>query len=362
MRYADCLLGKEANKLITMNYFYCLQQSFIIAEIGVNHNGDITLAKKLVEAAKKAGADAVKFQTFSADTLVSPGTPKVHYQLNTSSVDETHYEMLKRLELSKQAHLDLATYCQMQEIDFISTPYDIQSAAFLAEMDVRFFKTASADLVDLPLQRFIAATGKPTIIATGMATLGEVERVVNIYLEEGNANIVLLHAVSNYPCSDESLNLRAMHTIAKAFSLPIGFSDHSEGYLGAVLSIAMGAKVIEKHFTLDKSMAGPDHKASSTPIEFAELVRNVRRAEQMLGSARKICQSEERQMAMVSRKSLTLTRDIQAGETLTDGDVQLMRPGTGVSANFISRFVGQSVRIDLNVGRQLRWSDIEECK
>ena len=361
MRYADCVPGKGADKLITMNYFSALQQSFIIAEIGVNHNGNIALAKKLVEAAKKAGADAVKFQTFKAATLVSPGTPKVHYQLNTSSVDETHYEMLKRLELSKQAHLDLAAYCQVLEIDFISTPYDIQSAGFLAEIGVRFFKTASADLVDLPLQRFIAATGKPAIIATGMATLGEVERVVNIYLEEGNSNVVLLHAVSNYPCSDESLNLRVMYTLAKAFSLPVGFSDHSEGYLGAVLSIAMGAKVIEKHFTLDKSMAGPDHKASSTPLEFAELVRNVRRAEQMLGSARKICQPEERQMAMVSRKSLTLTRDMQAGEALTDVDIQLMRPGTGVGASFMPRFVGQQVRIKLNAGHQLRWSDIEDC-
>jgi N,N'-diacetyllegionaminate synthase len=362
MRYADCVFGKEADKLITMNYFSSLKQSFIIAEIGVNHNGDIALAKKLVEAAKKAGADAVKFQTFAAATLVSPGTPKVHYQLNTSFADETHYEMLKRLELSYQAHIDLATYCQQLEIEFLSTPYDIQSAAFLAEMDVRFFKTASADLVDLPLQRFIAAIGKPTVIATGMATLGETERVVNIYAEEGNANVVLLHAVSNYPCSDESLNLRAMHTLAQAFSLPVGFSDHSKGYLGAVLSIAMGARVIEKHFTLDKSMAGPDHKASSTPLEFAELVRNIRRAEQMLGSAQKSCQSEERQMAMVSRKSLTLTRDIQAGETLTDVDVQLMRPGTGVDASFIPKFVGQSVSIDLNAGHQLRWSDIEDCK
>jgi N,N'-diacetyllegionaminate synthase len=343
-----------------MNYFSTIKQSFIIAEIGVNHNGDVALAKKLVEAAKTAGADAVKFQTFKAAALVSPSTPKVHYQLNTTSVDETHYEMLKRLELSKQAHIDLFAYCQKLKIEFISTPYDIQSAGFLIELGVRFFKTASADLVDLPLQRFIAATGKPGIIATGMATLGEVELVVNIYSEEGNSNVVLLHAVSNYPCSDESLNLRVMSTLAKAFSIPVGFSDHSEGFLGAVLSIAMGAKVIEKHFTLDKSMPGPDHKASSTPLEFAELVRNVRRAEQMLGSTRKICQPEEREMAMVSRKSLTLARDIKTGETLKDEDVQLMRPGSGIDASHLSRFVGQQLRIKLNAGHQLRWSDIED--
>ncbi|CAN1534442.1 SpsE Sialic acid synthase [Methylophilaceae bacterium] len=342
-----------------MNYFSTLQQSFIIAEIGVNHNGDINLAKKLIEAAKSAGADAVKFQTFTAASLVSPDTPKVHYQLNTSSIDETHYEMLKRLELSKKDHFDLATYCQKLEIDFISTPYDIQSAAFLAEMNVPFFKTASADLVDIPLQRYIAATGKPTMIATGMASIGEVERVVNIYEEADNSNIVLLHAVSNYPCSDESLNMRAMSTLAQSFYLPVGFSDHSVGHLAAVISIAMGAKVIEKHFTLDKSMTGPDHRASSTPLEFSELVLNVRRAERMLGCARKICQPEERQMAAVSRKSLTLARDLKAGDVLLDVDVQLMRPGTGVGAIFIDKFLGQSVRTDLRAGHQLRWSDIE---
>lgn len=342
-----------------MNYFSALQQSYIIAEIGVNHNGDINLAKRLVNAAKIAGADAVKFQTFTAATLASACTPKVDYQLNTTSVDETHFQMLERLELSKQAHIELFSFCQSVGIDFISTPYDIQSAAFLMEMNVRFFKTASADLVDIPLHRFIAATGKPVIIATGMSTLGEVERVVEIYEKEGNPNVILLHAVSNYPCTDESLNLRAMNTMGQAFSLPVGLSDHSLGYLGAVLSIAMGAKVIEKHFTLDKSMIGPDHKASSTPSEFFELVCNVRRAERMLGSARKYCQPEERQMASVSRKSLTLARNIKAGDTLTDIDVQLMRPGTGVAATFIDNFVGQSVRENLSAGHQLRWSDIE---
>lgn len=342
-----------------MNHFSSLQQSFIIAEIGVNHNGNIALAKKLVEAAKQSGADAVKFQTFTATALVSPGTPKVHYQVSTTSAEETHYEMLKRLELSHQTHLDLAAYCQELEIDFLSTPYDIQSAAFLEAMNVRFFKTASADLVDLPLQRYIASTGKPSIVATGMATLGEVERVVDIYQEAGNPNLVLLHAVSNYPCSDESLNLRAMHTLTQAFSLPVGFSDHSKGYLAAVISIAMGAKVIEKHFTLDKSMAGPDHKASSTPTEFAELVRNVRCAERMLGTARKICQPEERQMASVSRKSLVLARSMRAGEALTVEDIQLKRPGTGIDAGFIPSLVGHTVRTDLTAGHQLRWSDLE---
>ena len=342
-----------------MGLFSHLQQSFIIAEIGVNHNGDLGLAKKLVYAAKESGADAVKFQTFKASTLVSPSTPKVQYQLTTSTANETHYEMLKRLELTKQAHIELFLYCNELGIEFLSTPYDIESAAFLIEMGVRYIKTASADLVDLPLQRFIAGSGRPAIIATGMATLGEIERVVGIYAQNRNEDIILLHAVSNYPCSDASLNLRVMQTMANAFSLPIGFSDHSNGYMGAVLSVALGAKVIEKHFTLDKSMQGPDHKASSTPAEFTELVKSVRRAEVMLGSSRKICQPEERQMSEVSRKSLTLIRDMKAGEVLTNLEIGLMRPGTGIEAVFYEKFVGKVLRIDLSAGHQLKWLDIE---
>lgn len=267
--------------------------------------------------------------------------------------------MLKRLELSKQDHIDLAEYCKNLAIEFISTPYDIQSAKFLDEMGMRFFKTASADIVDIPLQRFIAATRKPTIIATGMSTLGEVERVVNIYEELGSNNVVLLHAVSNYPCSDESLNMRTLHTLTQAFSTPIGFSDHSVGHLGAAISIAMGAKVIEKHFTLDKLMVGPDHKASSTPLEFSELVSNVRRAERMLGSAMKRCQPEECQMATVSRKSLTLIRSMRAGSLLTHSDIQLMRPGTGIDASFLDKFIGHILQADLKAGHQLKWTDIE---
>lgn len=343
-----------------MNYFSLLTNVFIIAEIGVNHNGDICLAKKLIDAAKQAGADAVKFQTFTAETLASPDTPKVSYQVATTSVHESHFEMLKRLELSPEGHRELASYCKAADIEFLSTPYDISSANFLATMDIRIFKTASADLVDLPLQRCIASLGKPTIVATGMATLGEIERVVGIYEEAGNPHLVLLHCVSNYPCSDESLNLRAMNTLADAFALPVGFSDHSEGCIAAVLSVARGAKVIEKHFTLDKGMVGPDHKASCTPEEFVDLVSNVRRAERMLGKQRKICQPEEKQMAMVSRKSLVLSRRVQEGEVLQFSDMQLRRPGNGIDASFMSALTGKTMRKNCEAGHQLRWTDLED--
>ena len=271
----------------TNNFFKNLTQCFIIAEIGVNHNGDITLAKEMIDAAKESGADAVKFQTFSAETLASEDTPKVNYQENTTSKSETHFEMLKKLELSKDSHFELINYCNDLNIKFLSTPYDIESAKFLSEIGVDMYKTSSADLIDLPLQKFLAFTGKPVIVATGMATLGEIEYVTNIFQNASNENIVLLHCVSNYPCSDASINLRAMNTLGTAFQVPVGFSDHSEGTLAASLSIAFGAKVIEKHFTLDKSLLGPDHRASSTPEEFFKLVRKVRQSEAILGSPKK---------------------------------------------------------------------------
>jgi len=341
------------------SFFRELDRCYLIAEIGVNHNGDVNIARQMIDAAKQSGADAVKFQTFNAAALVTQGTPKVRYQEATTSLDETHYEMIRKLELGKPEHRDLAAYCDEVGIDFLSTPYDIDSAQFLYELGVKMYKTASADLVDLPLQHYIASTGKPTIVATGMSGLGEVEQVVSIFEKADNPNLILLHCVSNYPCSDASLNLRAMNTLAHAFGLPVGYSDHSEGFLAAVISVAMGARVLEKHFTLDKTLPGPDHKASSTPEEFAELVQNVRRAERMLGSPRKACQAEERQMAEVSRKSLVLARAMRAGETLMASDLHLMRPGNGIPASFIPQVEGRRVKVDLNVRHQLCWNDLE---
>jgi N,N'-diacetyllegionaminate synthase len=341
------------------NLFSQMSRAYLIAEIGVNHNGDVGLAREMVLAAKRSGADAVKFQTFTAAALAKPDTPKVRYQETTTSGTETHYEMLRKLELRRADHLELVAFCSQVGIDFLSTPYDIESARLLGELGVKMFKTASADLVDLPLQRYIASTGKPAIVATGMSGLGDVEQVVDIYEAAGNPHVVLLHCVSNYPCSDHALNLRAMNTLASAFGLPVGYSDHSEGFLAAVISVAAGAKVIEKHFTLDKTMPGPDHMASSTPEEFAQLQQNVRRAERMLGSARKTRQPEEAQMAMVSRKSLVVARAMRAGEVLTASDLRLMRPGTGIPASFIPVIEGRRVVSDLDGLHQLRWTDLE---
>lgn len=332
---------------------------FLIAEIGVNHNSDLQMAMRMIDAAQKSGADAVKFQTFTADSLVSRGTPKVDYQKNTTSPDESHFEMIRNLELTRKDHVVLQSYCRDKGIEFLSTPYDVESAKFLhEELDVRLFKTASADIVDLSLHRYIASTGKHSIISVGMASLGEIEEVLELYQRAGNHNVTLLHCVSNYPCSDESLNLNVIRTLRNAFQVSVGFSDHSVGNEATILSVALGATIIEKHFTLDKSCPGPDHQASSTPEEFASLHRAVRRAELMLGSPIKRCQDEEKQMAAISRKSISLSCDLRAGDTIQSHHLILRRPGTGLMAREIPNVRGMKARYDLPAGHQLKYSDL----
>lgn len=315
---------------------------FIIAEIGVNHNGDMALARRMVGAAKEAGANAVKFQTFTADTLVSYGTPKVRYQQTTTAPEETHYEMIKNLEFRRKDHRPLKDYCENLGLIFISTPYDLDSAKFLhEELDIDLFKTASADLVDIPLQRYLASTKKPSIVSVGMASLGEVETTVNLYSEAENKSMTLLHCVSNYPCANNSINMNVLCTLRQAFQLPVGYSDHSVGQEAVVVAIALGATVIEKHFTLDKRLSGPDHLASSTPQEFALLVASIRRAETMLGSPIKRIQKEEMQMSEVSRKSIVLLEDLKSGDVILAKHLGLKRPGTGMDSQFLDYFVGK---------------------
>jgi N,N'-diacetyllegionaminate synthase len=334
-----------------------LDKCYLIAEIGVNHGGCVDMAKQMIAAAHESGAGAVKFQTFTAKSLVSKGTPKVRYQESTTDKDESHYAMIKSLEFKREDHLPVIDYCKTLGIDFISTPYDVDSAVFLDGLGVEIFKTASADIVDLPLHRFLASTGKNVIISTGMATLGEIEDALAIYREHNNNNVVLLHCVSNYPCAFDSLNLKAMQTLAQAFHLPVGYSDHAQGPYPAVMSVALGAKVIEKHFTLDKDMAGPDHKASSNPAEFRQLTDAVRIAEQSLGSPVKQVQAEEMQMRQVSRKSLFLARDIGAGEVITESDITLKRPGTGLYAKLTPEIVGKKASRALTKDQMLQFGD-----
>ena len=349
----------EKKKCSEYPYFNGMEKVYIIAEIGVNHNGDIDLAKRMIFAAKKSGADAVKFQTFKSESLAHPSAPKVEYQKKTSLPSESHLEMLSKLELSWEAHRKLKKYCDELGIDFLSTPYDIESAQFLLGLGVKFFKTASADIVDLPLHGFIAKSGTPAIIATGMASLGEIERVVNIYLDHDNSNIILLHCVSNYPCSDESINLNSMKTMARAFNFPVGYSDHSVGSLAATISVAMGARIIEKHFTTNKLLPGPDQKASSTPQEFEELVKNIRKAELILGSSNKRCRDEELEMKKVSRKSLVYSENKEAGDIIGIEDLKLMRPGDGLDASYTDQVIGKSLKKSVKAGSQIHFADLE---
>ena len=342
------------------NFFSNLKQCYLIAEIGVNHNGDMALARKMIDAAKSSGANAVKFQTFTADALVSKGTPKVKYQEATTSPKESHFEMIKKLELRKKDHLPLKKYSEKLGLDFISTPYDIECAKFLSDIGVKIFKTASADLVDLPLQNFLAKTRKPSIVSIGMATLGEIEETISIYKKAKNPNLILLHCVSNYPCSDKSLNMKVVETIKNTFKYPVGYSDHSIGEVAATMSLVMGAKVIEKHFTIDKNLPGPDHKASSTPDEFLKLVNSIRRAELMLGDGLKKCEDEEREMSKVSRKSIVLLKDIKENEVFSNSNITLKRPGTGLESKYLDYFLGRRVAKNIKKDTLLRFSDIKE--
>ena len=346
--------------MINKNIFSELSECLIIAEIGVNHNGDISMAKKLIDVAKTCGANAVKFQTFRAEKLASINTPKVAYQKESTNQSESHYEMLKKLELSYDDHFILKTYCESKKILFLSTPYDADSANFLNnDLDIEMFKTASADIVDHSLHEHISKSKKPTIISVGMASLGEIEETLKIYEKNNNNQVILLHCVSNYPCSNQSLNMNVINTLKNTFYFPVGFSDHSVGNEAAILSIAMGSKVIEKHLTLDKSLPGPDHKASSSPDEFLTYVNAIRKSEQMMGSYTKKIQSEELGMAKVSRKSPVLNKDLLPGDILCDGDIDFIRPADGIKPYMAQYILGKKARKHIKKGQLLSFFDFE---
>ena len=333
------------------------EKCYIVAEIGVNHGGSVDLAYSMIDAAKRSGADAVKFQTFKASSLVDLDTPKVSYQISTTDKKQSHFEMIQSLEFKYEDHKPVFKYCQEHGIDFISTPYDVESAIFLNDLGIQIFKTASADVVDLPLHEFLASTGKNVIISTGMATLGEIEKVLSIYQKADISKVVLLHCVANYPCSYQSLNLNVLNTLANTFNVPVGFSDHAIGPIPAVVAVALGAKIIEKHFTLDKEMEGPDHKASSDPEEFSVLVDAIRIAELSLGSTVKSIQSEEYEMRKISRKSLFLAKDVEEGKIIEESDLTLKRPGYGIYASLLPKIIGRKANKDLMRGEMLCFGD-----
>jgi N,N'-diacetyllegionaminate synthase len=317
---------------------------FIIAEAGVNHNGDLMLAKRLVDAAADAGADAVKFQTFKADRVVSTHAAKARYQKQTTGSEESQLEMVRRLELPADAFRELRDHSDQRGLVFLSTPFDDESADLLQQLGVPAFKIPSGEVVNHPFLERIARMGKPMIVSTGMCYLSEVDEAVRVIRRAGNESLILLHCVSNYPADPEDVNLRAMQTMKTAFGLPVGYSDHTLGVEILLAAVAMGACVIEKHFTLDRTLPGPDHRASLEPTELTTLVRGIRKVESALGLGRKEPAASEADTAAVARRSLVAACDIPPGTVLGEQHIAIKRPGTGLPPFLRQYLIGRQTK------------------
>jgi N,N'-diacetyllegionaminate synthase len=329
------------------------QPCFVIAEAGVNHNGSLLTARSMVDAAAAAHADAVKFQTFQASRLVGPSARKAAYQERATGGGESQLEMLRRMELSAESHRDLFAYCAERGILFLSTPFDQGSAEFLNELGVAAFKIPSGELTNLPFLERVASMGKPIIASTGMARLGEVESAVDAILRAGLRQLILLHCVSSYPTTAADANLKAMETLRRAFGVPVGYSDHTMGLEVSFAAVALGACVIEKHFTLDRRLPGPDQQASVEPDELKALVAGIRNVEAALGHGRKEPAACERDTAEVARKSLIAAVDIPQGGRLGGECVVIMRPGTGLPPAMLPYIVGRIARRAIAAGEIL---------
>lgn len=325
-------------------------KTFIIAEAGVNHNGSMDFALKLVDAAKKAGADAVKFQTFKAGKLVKKDAEKAQYQKKSTGSEETQFEMLKKLELSEKDFLELKAYCDSAGIMFLSSAFDEESAEFLNSLGMEMFKIPSGEITNLPYLRKIGSFKKPVILSTGMSYLEEVADAVAVFDACGLSRSVLsiLHCSTEYPALFHEVNLKAMLTMLEAFKgVTIGYSDHTRGIEIPIAAVALGAKVIEKHFTLDRNMQGPDHKASLEPDQLAEMVKSIRNVEVAIGDGKKIpCPSEIPNRGIV-RKSIVAARNIKKGEIISSNDIQAKRPGLGVSPMRWDEIIGKVAPNDL---------------
>ncbi len=321
---------------------------FIIAEAGVNHNGSTELAKKLIDVAVAAGADAVKFQTFKAENLVSKNAQKAEYQKETTDSKESQYDMIKKLELDVATHSELIEYCNSKNIMFLSTPFDLESIKLLDSLGLEIFKIPSGEITNLPYLRDIGKLKKKVILSTGMADIGEIEDALDVLIEAGTAkdNITVLHANTMYPTPMEDVNLRAMVTIGNTFDIAYGYSDHTLGIEVDIAAVAMGAKVIEKHFTLDKNMEGPDHKASLEPDELKAMVKAIRNIEKALGSSIKKPSPSERPNISVARKSIVAKRPIKKGEKFTEDNLTTKRPANGMNPMRWDEIIGTVAKRD----------------
>ncbi len=310
-----------------------MSKVFIIAEAGVNHNGSIDLAKKLIDAAVESGVDAIKFQTFNADRLLSKKAEKADYQKKTTMLDESQYQMIKKLELDEAAHKIIIKYCKEKKIIFLSSPFDHESIDMLNAFGMTIFKIPSGEITNLPYLRHIGNLRKKIILSTGMSYIEDVERALSVLIKSGTnkRDITVLHATTEYPCPVNEVNLLAMSTLKAKFGVSVGYSDHTLGIWISVAAVALGARVIEKHFTLDRSMEGPDHKASLEPNELNLMVQAIRGVEQALGDGNKRPTKSETKNLIAVRKSIVASRNIKAGELFSLDNIAVKRPGNGIS-------------------------------
>ena len=328
-----------------------MKQVYIIAEAGVNHNGSVETAKELVSVAADSGANAVKFQTFKAETLVTKNAEKADYQKLTTGESESQFEMIKKLELDYEAHQVLIDHARSKGIDFLSTPFDLESIDMLVSLGLDRFKIPSGEITNLPYLRKIGSIGARIILSTGMATLEEVEAALGILVNSGTSkdNIIVLHANTAYPTPYEDANLNAMVTIGKVFNTAYGYSDHTPGIEVPVAAVAMGACVIEKHFTLDRAMDGPDHKASLEPNELTLMVKSIRNIEKALGDGIKKGSKSEERNRVIARKSIVASRLIKKGEKFSEKNLIVKRPGDGLSPMLFDFIIGKTAKKDFNI-------------
>lgn len=340
--------------------------TFIIAEAGVNHNGDAAMALEMVEVAARCGADAIKFQTFSADRLVQPGAEKADYQ-RAQTGDGDQHAMLKSLEMTEDLHRRLIERCRERGIEFMSTPFDEEAALFLRDIGMRRLKVPSGEITNISLLRFFSGLGLPIILSTGMADLDEVKTAVDTLVAErsrlntagfSSGDLTILHCTSNYPAAPADVNLRAMVTMAQVLRLPVGYSDHTLGVAVSTAAVALGASVIEKHFTLDRNLTGPDHAASLLPEELSGLVQQIRTVELALGSSDKRPAPSELPVRALVRRSIFLANDIAEGAPISLRDIVMLRPADGIPASGVDAVVGRTASSALSRGQRLQWSDL----
>jgi len=328
--------------------------AYVIAEAGVNHNGDIRLAHELVVEAAKAGVDAIKFQSFHADELVGKQVTKAKYQIANTGTSESQYQMLKSLELSAEDHGQIQRKCDELGITYLCTPYDYSSLTMLVKMGVAAIKVASTDTTNIPFLEQIGGYDLPVILSTGMSTLGEVNLAVEALKAGGNVDkLILLHCVSQYPTPLDECNLLAIKTLRNSFKCPVGYSDHTAGVEASLWAIATGACILEKHFTLDREMEGPDHKSSLEPAEMALLVANVRQVERSLGDGLKRVMPSESENKPIMQKSLAARADIQKGDFFTEDNVTVMRPAAGLHPLWLNRVIGKRAKVDIPSGHSI---------